>query len=1029
MKKRWTLGLVLLASILLFFPHFSRAEGVVAPFTVTAYPLGQEAQEKKIGEYQTLFDALGACEQEKPDQQFVVTMNKDYVVPPEEVVWDRHNVNILLRSAPGHQYTLKRTGDRLLFYVSKDGVFRTEHIILDGNKETECTASFENAKLTLGSGTVVQNFKDLAKTDGPAITLLGQSVLIVEDDVIIRNNESLEQGGVIQGMKPETTILIQGGLFSNNHSTSDGGAIAALGKLTVTGGRFEENEAKTGGALYCGSKSTAEIQNATFEKNKARTGGALYAVNEISVEQCTFLKNEGTWGGAICSVKTMLAKNTSFTNNQAGSAGGSLYLYQGGSMEACTFSENQAGSSGGAVYHKAGALQGKDVTFNRNQAGRKGGGLYIADKDAKQATAPTAKITGNTHFTENKTLFGGGAYVGRNSQLNLVGASFTKNEAAYGGGLTTAGDMDADPAFAKLSIQQSRFEQNQAILGAGIYTAFPTELEGTLFRANQCTVHPQDDQKNPRESGFGGGLYIANHPTQIKACSFEHNTAVASGGAIYLNGMQTDDQGNITGVNPLVKLDIQDHTTFKNNLVTLGQGGAIFVSPFEYAHKITNQDAYRKLTTDATTLFVGNQSAAGKWNPPSNYKDFTNLQFDPQSDVTHETLVRKSLLNNYDVNFKNDHWLISFDANGGSGQMDPVELSNNESYPLPKNAFTPPTGKTFAGWSIGGKTYQPGDTIQVNGDVVVLALWQAKAPVNPTVPDTDKEVIGGDDRIDTANDLSKHFNQKANSVIVVRKDLFPDALTASVLAKALDAPILLTDSDHLDSRTAAEITRLGASKAYIIGRELAVSRKVAEAVQAITGEVERIGGADRFETAALVAKKVVSLVGRTGKAVIVTGSDFADSLAISPYAASKAYPILLVQKDRVPEVISAVIKELGISQVYIAGGEAAVSKKVQSDLPFCLERIGGQDRYETAVKLARRFFPNAERAFLASGQSFADSLVTGPVAASYRAPILLTMRDRLPMIVKKHFEDTHYRKLIIVGLSQAIAPSVWEKIK
>ena len=44
-------------------------------------------------------------------------------------------------------------------------------------------------------------------------------------------------------------------------------------------------------------------------------------------------------------------------------------------------------------------------------------------------------------------------------------------------------------------------------------------------------------------------------------------------------------------------------------------------------------------------------------------------------------------------------YTIKFDANGGSGKMSSQTISYNSSIKLPKNTFTAPTGKVFAGWS------------------------------------------------------------------------------------------------------------------------------------------------------------------------------------------------------------------------------------------------------------------------------------------------------------------------------------------
>lgn len=66
---------------------------------------------------------------------------------------------------------------------------------------------------------------------------------------------------------------------------------------------------------------------------------------------------------------------------------------------------------------------------------------------------------------------------------------------------------------------------------------------------------------------------------------------------------------------------------------------------------------------------------------------------------------------------------ITFDGNGGSGSMGPVEMGSGD-YVLPSCGFIPPGGKIFGGWSVGGRMYNVGDTIEVSSDITVCAVWK-----------------------------------------------------------------------------------------------------------------------------------------------------------------------------------------------------------------------------------------------------------------------------------------------------------------
>lgn len=70
---------------------------------------------------------------------------------------------------------------------------------------------------------------------------------------------------------------------------------------------------------------------------------------------------------------------------------------------------------------------------------------------------------------------------------------------------------------------------------------------------------------------------------------------------------------------------------------------------------------------------------------------------------------------------------VHFDPNGGSGTMPDVNVALGSDYTLPACGFTPPSGKTFKAWKVGNDEKQANDTITVNGDITVQALWKKKS--------------------------------------------------------------------------------------------------------------------------------------------------------------------------------------------------------------------------------------------------------------------------------------------------------------
>ncbi len=77
-------------------------------------------------------------------------------------------------------------------------------------------------------------------------------------------------------------------------------------------------------------------------------------------------------------------------------------------------------------------------------------------------------------------------------------------------------------------------------------------------------------------------------------------------------------------------------------------------------------------------------------------------------------------------------YTVSFAANGGSGSMSKV-TGISGSYKLPENKFTAPEGKQFKAWSVGGKEYAAGASIEVTADTTVKAIWEDIPVVTYTV--------------------------------------------------------------------------------------------------------------------------------------------------------------------------------------------------------------------------------------------------------------------------------------------------------
>lgn len=291
--------------------------------------------------------------------------------------------------------------------------------------------------------------------------------------------------------------------------------------------------------------------------------------------------------------------------------------------------------------------------------------------------------------------------------------------------------------------------------------------------------------------------------------------------------------------------------------------------------------------------------------------------------------------------------------------------------------------------------------------------------------------IGGSDRYDTSALISQAGWTNADTVIIARSDDFADALAGAPLAYKLGAPVLLTDTGKLNDKTSAEIKRLQAKKAVILGGTGAVSNDVEQSLRNMGLEVERIEGIDRFGTAALIARKALPEGAET--AVVVYGMNFPDALSVSSYAAAKGIPVLLTDTNSIPQAALDAIQDLGVKNTLVVGGSGVISDDVLSKLPGA-KRLGGADRYATCMEIASYFNLNTGKMYVSTGLDFADAVSGAVLAGKQNTGILLvdgkqTEGNILPEGLDKFIQDKGITGLIILGGQGAVNDSTSQKLK
>lgn len=303
----------------------------------------------------------------------------------------------------------------------------------------------------------------------------------------------------------------------------------------------------------------------------------------------------------------------------------------------------------------------------------------------------------------------------------------------------------------------------------------------------------------------------------------------------------------------------------------------------------------------------------------------------------------------------------------------------------------------------------------------------------PVVQEPEKPVVepvrvAGDNRIDTANAISKRYFTSADQVILVSARVEADALVSSSLAKQLNSPILLTETGEVDEATLAEIARLGAKKVVIVGGENVVSDAVIEQLNAKGLDVERVSGENRFATAARLADMILDQTGGT-EIYLVDGTNFPDALAASNLSTTSKNPILLTRPNALPEETAQWIKDRGITHVTIIGGVNSVSEEVAESLGVTTKRIAGDNRYETSLLLAKEGYPNAKTVVLASGTIAIDSLTAGAILPKVDAPLILVNPSGLSSDLADYLQELQVENVIVIGGERTLPASIITEIK
>ena len=422
----------------------------------------------------------------------------------------------------------------------------------------------------------------------------GGAMTIFADNATIKNSNftggSARLGGGIYVGADSGSTQITNSIFKSNVAWERGGAVNLYASgVHIDQGQFYDNLAINGSALYVGGVGTQnKVHESIFSGNNATSygGGIYWIAYEGEIRDSEFISNSAEYGGGIYlngkSANTNIS-NTKFKFNNAVKNGGAIDCNATQmNLTNTLFESNYAGEYGAALCREANATggHGKNNTFISNHAGISGAALAWLNVE-------NININNYTFIDNTAERSGGAIYISKGSDNCVIFNSTFKgnhltNMTAYhnGGAIDCVGD--------NLTVNMSSFENNGANTGGAIYVGTGSS-KAHILASNFTSNYAYAD---------GGAIGLKADTLIINESIFKSNTAIGSGGAVYVGGIgenntvhysvfEDNQAGNHGGaIDWLAKAGEIIHSNFTRN--SAEYGGAVYLNGVSSKSRISD---------------------------------------------------------------------------------------------------------------------------------------------------------------------------------------------------------------------------------------------------------------------------------------------------------------------------------------------------------------------------------------------------------------------------------------------------------
>lgn len=288
----------------------------------------------------------------------------------------------------------------------------------------------------------------------------------------------------------------------------------------------------------------------------------------------------------------------------------------------------------------------------------------------------------------------------------------------------------------------------------------------------------------------------------------------------------------------------------------------------------------------------------------------------------------------------------------------------------------------------------------------------------------------GYSRDNVAENVAKAHFHDSNKVIIVNRDKFSDAISATNISQGR-YPVLYSHEGYVTDETIELIQSMALDEIYILGGELSINQSVVNQLKNRIGvKITRVEGRSRYD--ANVSAVRANFVQRN-HVVIASGEVYSDALYGVSFANTIDAPVILTKTNRLEPSTIELLKELNVSHATIIGGPLTVNANVEKQLKqlgIAYDRIAGRNRYIGSAEVAAVSYSNPKNIIIASGEIFSDALVSAPLAQKLNAPILLVRSDRMENVVENYITDSlpNIESVNILGGSLTINHSLLQPI-